>query len=67
MTVSLTRKRSLRSYNANAPSQPNAKVPKRTADGKENEAANEWYETLTVRDLRKLCEERGIRVIELSQ
>jgi len=33
---------------------------KKIADGRENEKDNEWYESLSVEELKKLCKEREI-------
>lgn len=61
---STTRKRALQQADSNAASQPNPKVLKTIPDGKENEAANAWYETLTVKELKQLCKERPTRGVD---
>jgi len=33
---------------------------KKIVDGRENEKDNEWYESLSVEELKKLCKEREI-------
>jgi len=33
---------------------------RKTADGKEKERDNRWYESLNVEELKKLCKEREI-------
>ncbi|KAF2103007.1 hypothetical protein NA57DRAFT_71990 [Rhizodiscina lignyota] len=52
------RKRPLAPSDANCPS---PKAIKTTADGQENETANAWYDTLNVKHLTQLCEDRGIK------
>ena len=61
--VATRSKRTLEEADPNATaSKPDPKALKKANDGKENEAANDWYASLPTSELQDLCRSRGMSV-----